>query len=176
MNVFHIHISYPSRNFVVICSILTCLKHHMPKICTFINPMNLQRFIINDGMHNYCHRCQINCLQYFTNASAQCKKLNLSNKNHNWTTMDCLIILFISNNPTTICNGHPSYTQKFNIQNKSIDTTPKHPKIKTNKNYYCRCMIQKNMSVHCFLDHGKQHFFHKKRPKRKLNMTALVLN
>ncbi len=143
MSVFHTHISYPNRNLVIICSILTCLKHHMPKTHTFINHVNLQRFIINDGMHNYCHRFQINCLQSFTNAIVQCKKLNLSNKNQNWTTMDYMIVLFISNNPTTICNGHPSYTQKINNQNKSINTTPRHLKIKTNKNYYCRCTIKK---------------------------------
>jgi hypothetical protein len=135
LSVFHTHISYPNRNFVVICSILTCLKHHVPKTCTFINHVNLQRF--------YCHRCQINCLQSFTNASAQCKQLNLSNKNQNWITMDCLIVLFISNNPTTICNGHPSYTQKINNQKNSINTTPRHLKNKTSKNYYCGCMIQK---------------------------------
>jgi hypothetical protein len=176
LNVFHTHISYANRNFVVICSILTCLKHHMPKTSTSINLVNLQRFIMNDGMYNYSHRCQVNCLQFFTNVSAQCKKVNLFNKNKNWTTMDCLIVLLISNNPTTICNEHPSYTQKINNQNKSIYTTLKHPKIKTNKNYYCKCMIQKNMSVHCFFGHGEQHFFYKRRPKKKLNTRALVLN
>jgi len=38
---------------------------------------------------------------------------------------------------------------------------------KTNKNYYYRCKIWQNMLVHGLFNHGKQHFFHKRKSIRK---------
>jgi len=37
-----------------------------------------------------------------------------------------------------------------------------------------KCKIQQNMQIHCLLNRHKNHLFHKKIMKRKLNMNAFA--
>jgi hypothetical protein len=51
-------------------------------------------------------------------------------------------------------HGHLGFTQKFDNQNKNVNTTTRPLEIKTSKDYYCRCKIWQNMLAHCFINHG----------------------
>jgi hypothetical protein len=68
--------------------------------------------------------------------------------------------------------GHSSLIQNINNQSKSIHTTMRHFKKKFDKNNCCKCKIWQNTLVHYLLDHVKQHFFHKRKPRKFLNMKA----
>ncbi len=67
-------------------------------------------------------------------------------------------------------HGDVGVTRKIDNEIENIHTVMKHPHIKTSGHYYCRCKIQHNMLVHGLLDHGRQHFFHRRRWRLKLNM------
>jgi hypothetical protein len=41
----------------------------------------------------------------------------------------------------------------------------RHPKIKTNKDYYCKREIPWHMLVHCLLDHDEKHFLQRENKK-----------
>jgi hypothetical protein len=71
-------------------------------------------------------------------------------------------------------HGDLGVIQKIDNQNKSIHTVVGQSWIKINKPYYYRCKTQQNMLVHGFFDHGKQHFFHKRKSKWKNHKGALT--
>jgi hypothetical protein len=99
----------------------------------------------------------------------QCSKSNLSNKDWNCITIGLLNCHVHFKQPHNNMYGHSSFIQNINNQSKNIHTTMRHLKRKNSKDNCCKCKIWQNMLVHYVLDHVNQHFFHKWKPRRKLN-------
>jgi len=106
---------------------------------------------------------------FFRNGITQCSKSNLSNKNRNCITIGLFNCHVHLKKPHNNMYGHSSFIQNINNQSKSIHTTMTHLKRNISKDNCYECKIWQNMIVYYLLDHVKQHFFHKRKPRRKLN-------
>jgi hypothetical protein len=140
----------------------------MPKTCTFIT---LKIFKCSQLMIERRVVAMVVKLMplSFRNGITQCSKSNLFNKDRNCITIGLLDCHVHFKQPHNNMYGHSSFIQNINNQSKSIHITMRHLKRKISKNNFYKCKIWQNMLVHYLFDHVKQHFFHKTKPRRKLN-------
>jgi hypothetical protein len=97
---------------------------------------------------------------FSTNAITLGSKSNISNTNKSYKAMDYLVILFISNNPITICmNTHVSFKNLI-IKTKVSTLAQNIQRSKLEMNIIANARFGKNMLIHYLFDHVKQHFFH----------------
>jgi hypothetical protein len=80
------------------------------------------------------------------------------------------------NNLTINMHGYlTSFKKLITIANMSrFHIALRHPLIKIYRNCCYRCKIWQYIQIHYLLDHGKKHFSHMKKTRRKLNKKALL--
>ncbi len=92
--------------------------------------------------------------------------------------MQGLVVSFTSNNLTINMHGYLTSSKKLitKANMSRFHIALRHPLIEICRKCCYRCKIWQYIQIHYLLDHGKKHFLHMKKKRRKLNKKAFLQN